>query len=111
MVSNDKNLEDEKNKPKENVLISKKLNIGTPTKKSKILEQENNQKLSEEIKDEEEESFDFQSFDRDKELELIKQALIESINDSLSKTKDEKEIQELKKRLEEVKDKKFKFEL
>lgn len=109
-MSNDKNLEDEKNKPQENVMLSKKYNIGVPTKKGRILDNENSTKIEVDI-DDEEESFNFQSFDQDKEMEQIKQAMIESINDSLAKTKDEKEILELKKRLDEIKDKNFKFQM
>jgi len=101
-----------KNKPNENVMLSKKFNLGVQTKKGKILENENIKRLNEEIQDDDEEKeFQFQVFDQEKELEQIKQAMIESINDSLSRTKDEKEVIELKKRLEEINDKNFKFKL
>jgi hypothetical protein len=113
LITNDQILDTETNRPKVNVMMSRKLGIGAQTKRGKLISETNDQILRETMEEEEKEFVVNTVYDGDmeKEMEQIKQAMIESIKESLSKATDEKEIAELNKRLDEIKDKNFKFTL
>lgn len=113
LVSNDTTIDTESNRPKTNVMMSRKIGIGQQTKRGKIIQETRDQQMNTEIEEDESDLKLNVRYDGDveKEMEMIKTAMIESINESLTKTLDPKEIIELNKRLEEIRDKNFKFTL